>query len=257
MNDDAFDLSGQVAVVTGAGTGVGKAAAILLARHGADVVAAGRTPSSLDATLDEVRSLGRRSLAVVTDVSRPDDCVRLIEATITELQGIDILVNSAGEWQSRPLDHWDANSWHAMLDLNLRSVFLLSQLASRHMLAQGRGVIVSVSPDTGEIGEPSSTRHGAVKAGLSSLTRAFAAAWGPHGVRVNCVAMGTLRSEGGSAPMEPNGALNSASIRNALGRAGTAEEIAYPILFCVSRAASFMTGETITIAGGPAAPELG
>jgi NAD(P)-dependent dehydrogenase (short-subunit alcohol dehydrogenase family) len=254
----AFDLGGRVAVVTGGGTGIGRATALLLADHGADVVVASRRAANLEKVAAEVRERGRRALGVPTDVRDPAQCRSLIERSAQELGRIDILVNNAGGSWAKPLEEWDLEGWENMLNLNLRSVFLLCQAAAPHLLRRGKGAIVNVSSGASELGLPYVAPYGAAKAGVNNLTRTLAGAWGRQGVRVNCVAVGAVKSEGfvramqriGRDPDEVGGRSN------AVGRAGTPEEIAWPILFLASDAASFLSGETIYVGGGPAVPSL-
>jgi NAD(P)-dependent dehydrogenase (short-subunit alcohol dehydrogenase family) len=258
MAADAFDLGGRVAVVTGGGTGIGRATALLLAEHGADVVVASRRAPNLEKVAAEVRERGRRALAVPTDVRDPDQCRRLIDRAAAELGRIDVLVNNAGGSWARPLEEWDLEGWENMLNLNLRSVFLLCQAAAPHLLRQGKGAIVNVSSGAGELGLPYVAPYGAAKAGVNNLTRTLAGAWGPRGIRVNCIAVGAVKSEGFVRAMQRIGRDPDQVARrsNAVGRAGAPEEIAWPILFLASDAASFLSGETIYVGGGPRIPEL-
>jgi len=250
---DAFDLSGRVAVVTGGGTGIGLATARLLAEHGADVAVASRRAPNLEKAAAEVRERGRRALSVPTDVRDPAQCQRLVERAAAELGRIDILVNNAGGSWARPLEEWDVEGWENMLALNLRSVFLISQAAAPHMLRQGKGAIVNISSGASEMGLPYVAPYGAAKAGVNNLTRTLAGAWGPRGIRVNCIAVGAVKSEGFVRAMQRIGRDPDevAGHSNAVGRAGTPEEIAWPILFLASDAASFLSGETIYVGGGP------
>ncbi len=143
------------------------------------------------------------------------------------------------------LEAWTLEEWENMMALNLRSVFLLSQAAARHMMPRGRGVIVNISSGAGETGLPWVAPYGAAKAGVNNLTRALAAGLGPHGIRVNAIAVGAVKSEGFVRAMARAGRdPDEVGRHNALGRAGLPEEIAYPILFLCSRASAFLTGET-------------
>ena len=253
--DDRFDLSGQVAVITGGGTGIGRAAALVLCEHGADVVLASRRVDNLDRVAKEVRERGRRALVVPTDIREPAACQALIDRTIAEFGQIDILVNNGGGSRMYELADWTLEAWENMIALNLRSVWLLSQAAAAHMVPRRRGAIVNISSGASEMGLPYVAPYGAAKAGVNNLTRSMAAGLGPFGIRVNCIAVGAVKSEGfiramaraGRDPDEVGG-------RNAVRRAGLPEEIAYPILFLVSEASSFLSGETISVNGGPAVP---
>jgi len=254
---DVFDQTGKVAVITGGGTGIGRATALLFASRGADVVLASRKVENLERVAAEVRERGRRALVVPTDVRKPEDCRALIERTIAEFGRIDILVNNAGGSQMMPLEAWTLEGWENMIALNLRSVFLLSQAAARHMIPRRRGAIVNISSGAGETGLPYVAPYGAAKAGVNNLTRSLAAALGPHGIRVNCIAVGAIKSEGFLRAMAKAGRdPDAVGATNALGRAGLPEEIAWPILFLASGASSFLSGETIGVNGGPGVPGM-
>lgn len=235
MKDDVFDLTGQVAFITTGATRISSATALLLARYGADIMVAGPAEMRAATIVEQARSLGRRALAITADASRPEDCERTIDRTVGDLGQIDILINDASE----PFEQWDQAGWESRIAATLRGVFLMSQLVGRHMLSRKQGAIVNLAPIAGGIDGRQDAPYGTLRAGISNLTKALAAAWGPAGVRVNCIAVGAISSD---VPV-----LN---MPNALDRLGSPEEVAYPILFCASRAASFLTGETIMLAGG-------
>ena len=249
-----FDLLDQVAIVTGGGTGIGRATALVLAEHGADVVVASRRRENLERVAAEVEARGRRALVVPTDVRDVAACTALVDTTMREFGRLDILVNNAGGSQSRPLEAWDVDGWQNSIDLNLRSTFVLSQAAARCMTERGRGAIVNISSGAAERGLPFVAPYGAAKAGVENLTESFAAALAPHGIRVNCIGVGAIKSDGFIRAMERIGQDPDqvGGRSNGFGRAGRPEEIAWPILFLVSDAASFLSGETIHINGGPA-----
>ena len=258
MERGMFDLDGRVAIVTGGGTGIGRATALLLAEYGAKVAIGSRKVDNLDKVAGQLAERGHSALVVRTDVRDPEDCQALVDRTVERWGTVDILVNNAGGSHSYPLESWTIDAWENMLDLNLRSVFLLSRAAAVHMLGQGKGAIVNISSGASELGLPYVAPYGAAKAGVNNLTKTLAGAWGPKGIRVNCVAVGAVASEGFVREMHRIGRDpdDVGGQSNAVGRAGRPEEIAYPILFLVSDAASFLSGETIYVGGGPKVPEL-
>jgi NAD(P)-dependent dehydrogenase (short-subunit alcohol dehydrogenase family) len=142
---DRFSLDGRVAVVTGGGTGIGRGTALVLAERGADVVLPARRTEPLASTAEEIEALGRRALAVPTDVTSPDQCRQLVDTTIREMGRMDILVNNAGGAQTKSIAQWTEDEWHHVLALNLGSVWFLSRAAAQPMLEQGKGAIVNIS----------------------------------------------------------------------------------------------------------------
>ena len=253
MDRGIFDLEGRVAVITGGGTGIGAATARVLADYGAKVVIASRKLDNLERVAGELRAKGHECLVVKTDVRDAGQCDALIDQSAQHFGGIDILVNNAGGSWSFPFESWTLERWQNMIDLNLRSVWVLSIAASRHMLERGGGAMVNISSGASETGLPYVAPYGAAKAGVNNLTKTFAGAWTPQGIRVNCIAVGPVASEGFIAAMEKIGRRpdDVGAAATAVGRAGRPDEIAYGILFLVSDAASFVSGETIYFGGGP------
>ena len=252
MSTDVFDLTGQVAVITGGGTGIGRATAQVLAEHGADVVLASRREENLEQTAATIRELGRKALVKQTDIRRLEECRALIAAAHEEFGRIDILVNNAGGSKSFSFDEWTFEEFENSIALNLRS-FFLSQEVLRHMVEQRSGNIVNISSIASLTAMPGLGPYGMAKSGVNNLTRFLAAKYGADNIRVNCIAPGFVASDGFARAMraanrEPD---EVAAQSNAMGRAGRPEEIALPILFLVSSASSFLSGETIYIGGGP------
>jgi 3-oxoacyl-[acyl-carrier protein] reductase len=250
---DVFDLTRRVAIVTGGGTGIGAATAMVLARHGADVVVAARTVDDLERTAAAVeRDTGRRCLVAPTDVKDEEQVVRLVQRTVDELGRIDILVNNAGGTRMGPLSQLPTKAWDASFDLNVRSAYVATREAGRHFLDQRSGAIVNISSDAGVHGVKGGAHYASSKAALQMFTRVTAAEWGRYGVRANCIAVGAVASERASAAWDVAGIdMADLSAHVPLGRVGRPEEVAHAILFFVSDAASFITGETLSVDGGP------
>jgi NAD(P)-dependent dehydrogenase (short-subunit alcohol dehydrogenase family) len=252
VNDDRFSLEGRVAIITGGGTGIGRGAALVLAEYGADVVLAARRPEPLEATAGEIEALGRRALAVPTDVTTPQQCQRLVDATLEEFGRVDILVNNAGGAQTKSLMKWTEEEWYHVVALNLGSVWFLSRYAAKPMLEQGKGSIVNISSGASLLSMPQAAPYGAAKAGVNNLTGSMAAAWTRKGVRVNTIAVGAVRAATLLEDAERYGLDPEAiGMTNASGRLGEPDEIGYGVLFFASDASSFCSGQTLYVHGGP------
>jgi NAD(P)-dependent dehydrogenase (short-subunit alcohol dehydrogenase family) len=253
---EMFSLEGRVAIVTGSGTGIGRATAVVLAEAGADVVLAARRAQPLEETAARIRGVGRRALVVPTDVTEPEACERLVAAALDEYGHVDVLVNNAGGSLNKAPEDWTIAEWHQIVDLNLASVWFMSRLVAVPMLEQGRGAIVNISSGASFLALPMVAPYGAAKAGINSLTRSLAAAWTAAGVRVNAVACGAIKTEGYKE--STTGAQTSDDTvlgpGNAIGRIGQPEEIAYPVLFLASDASSYCSGQTLWVNGGVKAP---
>ncbi|MEO3760148.1 SDR family oxidoreductase [Mycobacterium sp. B14F4] len=249
---DRFSMEGRVAVVTGGGTGIGRAAAVVLAEHGADIVLAGRRVEPLKSTVNDIEALGRRALAVPTDVTGADECRALVDTTLAEFGRLDVLVNNAGGGETKSIMKWTDEEWQQVLDLNLSSAWYLSRAAAQPMIKQGKGAIVNISSGASLLAMPQAAAYAAAKAGLNNLTGSMAAAWTRKGVRVNCIACGAIRTPGLESDAQRQGfEIDMIGQTNASGRVGEPDEIGYGVLFFASDASSFCSGQTLYMHGGP------
>lgn len=245
-------MAGRVAVITGGGTGIGKASALVLAEHGADIVLAGRREEPLKSTATEIEALGRRVLTVPTDVTDPAACQALVDSTLAEFGHLDVLLNNAGGGETKSMMKWTDEEWHQVLDLNLSSAWYLSRAAAKPMLAQGKGAIVNISSGASLLSMPQAPIYGAAKAGLNNLTGSMAAAWTRKGVRVNCIACGAIRTPGLEADVARMGIdIDVIGQTNGSGRVADPDEIGYGVLFFASDASSYCSGQTLYMHGGP------
>jgi NAD(P)-dependent dehydrogenase (short-subunit alcohol dehydrogenase family) len=249
---DRFSLDGKVAIVTGGGTGIGRATALVLARYGADVVIAGRRPGPLEETAAAVAALGRKAIAVPADVTEPQQCKAVVDVAVHTLGHVDVLVNNAGGGIMKPIMDWADDEWDQVIDVNLKSAWFTSRYAAQHMLSQGRGSIVNISSSAGLNPLASAAIYGAAKAGLNNLTGSMAQAWTSRGIRVNCIACGAIRTPG-LENVAANAGFDVEMLgqSNGLGRLADPEEIAFGVLFFASEAASFCSGQTLYMGGGP------
>ena len=247
-----FSLDGRVAIVSGGGTGIGRGVALVLARHGADVVLAGRRPEPLEKTAKEIECLGRRALVAPTDVTDVGQCEDLVSRAVAEFGRLDILVNNAGGSSTKPIADWTPEEWHLTIDLNVGSVWFLSRIAAKPMLERSKGAIVNISSGSAFFAFPMGAPYGASKAAVNNLTLSMAAAWTPKGIRVNSVASGAVRTEMLIEDSKKHG-LDEAALGagNAMGRIGDPEEIGYAVLFFASDASSYCSGQTLWVNGGP------
>lgn len=250
--NDLLSVHDRVAVVTGGGTGIGRACALALAQHGADIALAGRRVDPLNDTAAEIASLGRRVLTHSCDITEKGQCRELIDTTLSEFGRLDILINCAGGAPLKDIDQWTDDDWRTVMALNLEAVWTLSQLAAGAMVAQGKGAIVNISSGASLRAMPQSPIYGAAKAGVNSLTSSLAAAWTPKGVRVNAIAVGAVRAATLTDELDRLGIDPKAIARgNALRRLGEPEEIGAGALFFASDMSSFCSGQTLLMHGGP------
>jgi NAD(P)-dependent dehydrogenase (short-subunit alcohol dehydrogenase family) len=246
-------LDGRVALVTGGGSGIGRAIGVQLAAAGATVVLAGRTAATLDAAVASIEGAAGRAEACPLDV-RDDAAVEAAMAAIVARHGrIDIAVNNAGGQFMAPILDTSPKGWRAVIDLNLNGTFNVLRAAGRRMVEAGSGNVVNIVTAAALRPTPGRAHSGAARNGVMSLTRSAAREWAAAGVRVNAVAPGPVRTEamasevGGEAAAQ---VLDQMARLIPLGRLGTPEEIARLVHFLVSDAASFVSGEVIAADGG-------
>jgi NAD(P)-dependent dehydrogenase (short-subunit alcohol dehydrogenase family) len=254
MITEQLDFTGRVAIVTGGATGIGYATALQLAKLGANVVICSRTVDELEAAAARItEESGNRCLAVPTDVKDEEAVIRLVQRTIDEFGRVDILVNNAGGTRMGPLENIPTKGWDSIFDLNVRSAFFATREAGKHMIAQKSGAIVNISSGAGENGVRGGAHYSAAKSALQMFTKVTAAEWGKYGIRANCVAAGAIASPRvleawKVAGLEPDQMGAAIPLR----RTGTPDEMANMIVFFASDAASYITGQTIGVNGGPA-----
>jgi 2-deoxy-D-gluconate 3-dehydrogenase len=243
-----FDLTGKVAIVTGANTGIGQAIAIALAAAGADVACVGRTPA--EDTVAKIRALGRKAEIVSADLSTIEPVQRVVDETIEKLGGLDILINNAGIIRRADAVDFTEADWDAVIDTNLKSVFFLCQAAGRHMIANGGGKIVNIASMLtfqGGIRVPSYT---ASKSGIGGLTKLLANEWASKGVNVNAIAPGYIATNNTAALQADEARNKSIMDRIPAGAWGDASDLGGAAVFLSSTAAKYVQGHILAVDGG-------
>ena len=263
-----YNLEGKLAIVTGAGRGIGKAISLVLAEVGADIVVAARTKEQIEGAAEEVRQLGRRALAIATDVTQADQVEHMVEKTIAEFGKVDILVNNAGIAHPKQLvplpgikfPGWqrvrDLNSelseeeWHLTMDTNLTSIFLCTRAVGPYMIRQRTGKVINISSMNAITGNPYRVAYNTSKAAISMFTRCLALEWAPFNINVNAIGPGAfhtaLSAEAYENPELKEQMLGSIPLR----RAGELRELGLLALYLASDAANYMTGQTLYLDGG-------
>ncbi|WP_267395638.1 MULTISPECIES: 2-dehydro-3-deoxy-D-gluconate 5-dehydrogenase KduD [unclassified Sphingomonas] len=248
-----FDLTGKVAVVTGANTGIGQAIALALAAAGADIACVGRTRA--DDTLAQVQALGRQAAIITADLSTIEPVQRVVDEAVAALGGLDILVNNAGIIRRADAVDFSEEDWDAVIDTNLKSVFFLCQAAGRHMIAahqQGHGGgkiinIASMLTFQGGIRVPSYT---AAKSGIGGLTKLLANEWAGKGINVNAIAPGYIATNNTTA-LQADETRNRAILdRIPAARWGDPADLGGAAVFLASRAADYVQGHILAVDGG-------
>ncbi|GGA19718.1 2-dehydro-3-deoxy-D-gluconate 5-dehydrogenase KduD [Paenibacillus physcomitrellae] len=243
-----FDLSGKTALVTGASGGLGQGIALGLAEAGADIVAVSQ--SSCEATLNGIKAAGRKGAGISADLSRAD-LLEDVFAQALELNGqIDILVNNAGIIRRTPAAEHSRQDWYEVLDLNLTTVFLLSQLAGNHMIARGTGKIINIASMLSFQGGINVPGYTASKHGVAGLTKAFANEWAGKGIQVNAIAPGYMATNNTSPILQDEARTRSITERIPAGRWGTPEDLKGPAVFLASSASDYLNGHVLCVDGG-------
>ena len=247
---DSFKLDGKVALVTGAGQGLGQGMAAALAEAGADIIGLDR--SSSEQTSQVIRSLGRRYRQVVCDLRQAAaaDLQNIIAETVSEMGNLDILVNNAGIIRRAPALEFSELDWDDVIHINLRSVFFLSQAAARVMVAHGSGKIINIASMLSFQGGILVPSYTAAKSGVAGITRALANEWAKHGLNVNAIAPGYMATEN-TAPLRADPKRSTSILeRIPAGRWGVPDDLKGAVVFLASPASDYMNGAIIPIDGG-------
>ena len=250
MENELFDLSGRVAIVTGTSRGLGQYMGRALARAGADLVITSRNVANLAEFKEEIEALGRRAFPVELDVRKQESIERMAEAAYAHYGKIDILVNNAGCNVRKPaLDvTWD--DWNLVLETNLRGTFFVSQAVARKMIPDGYGRIINIGSVTSVFGYAGLTPYGASRGGTKQLTMSLADDWGMHGITVNCLAPGWFRTAQNQVLYENKEWYAYICDRIPVRRPGQPSDLDGAVVFLASESSGYITGQTLLVDGG-------
>jgi len=243
-----LDLKGKVALVTGAAQGIGKAVALLLARNAADLVISDINLEKAEETAREIQSIGRGAMAIKVDVANLGDVEQMVEAVLERFGHIDILINNAGITRDRLILRMTEEDWDAVLNINLKGTFHCTKMVIRHMSKQRNGKIVNIASVVGEMGNAGQANYSASKAGVIGFTKTIAREFAQRGINVNAIAPGYIET-----PMTealPEKAKEELKRIIPMERLGRPEDVAEAVLFLVSEASSYITGQVLNVNGG-------
>jgi NAD(P)-dependent dehydrogenase (short-subunit alcohol dehydrogenase family) len=250
MNYPPLDLDGKVAVVIGGTSGIGRAIAHGLAQAGADVVPTSRRAEQVETAADEIEALGRRTLRLTSDVSDRSSLQNVLTETIKAFDKVDILVNSAGRTKRAPTIDFLDEDWNAIMDTNLTGTLRACQIFGRHMIERRYGRIINIASLSTFVALYEVAAYSASKAAVASLTKSLAVEWASYGVCVNAIAPGVFRTALNQKLLDESERGREFLLRTPMKRFGKVEELAGAAVFLASDAASFVTGEILTVDGG-------
>jgi 3-oxoacyl-[acyl-carrier protein] reductase len=247
------DLKGKVAIVTGAAKGMGKAHSLLLAKAGAKVVLGDLSKDECQVVVDEIKKQRGEALAVKCDISKKSDVDNLVSETLKKFGKIDILVNNAGIFPFEPFLQMSEQNFEKVIDVNLKGYFLMTQACAKEMAKQKSGVVVNItSIAMGQVGMGFAglAHYCASKGGITAMSEALALELAPMGIRINCIAPGSITTPGASGTNMTDAQREAMLTPIPMHRSGKSEEVANAVLFLASEESSYMTGSVMVVDGG-------
>jgi len=250
MSNELFDLTGRVAIVTGASRGLGQYFARALARSGADLVVTSRGVDTLKPFADEIAALGRRALPLALDVCDLQSIEQMAAAAVQAFGKIDILVNNAGMNIRKPALEVTWDDWNKILDTNLRGSFFVAQAVAKRMVPRNYGRIINIGSVTSVAGYAGLGPYGASRGGVRQLTMSLADDWGKHGITVNCLAPGWFKTSQNKVMYEDKEWVDYLSDRIPMKRPGRPDDLDSAVVFLAAESSRYITGQTLLVDGG-------
>lgn len=245
-----FDLTGRVALVTGAGRGLGRTMSLALAAAGADVAVVARTSIEIETLAAEVHELGREAIALTGDITRAADAERVVRSAIAHFGHVDILVNNAGINVRKPMLEITAEEFAHVLDTNLHGYFHCARAAGRHMVERRSGKVINISSIMGQVALPGQVAYASSKGAIEQMTKVLALEWAPHNVQVNAIGPTYFETDLTRPLFEDDERNAFITARTPMGRWGQPHELAGAVIFLASQASNYVTGHTLMVDGG-------
>jgi NAD(P)-dependent dehydrogenase (short-subunit alcohol dehydrogenase family) len=245
-----FDLSGKIALVTGAGRGIGYHTALALAKYGAELIVTSRTVPELENVAEAIRNMGRQAVIQPVDITEVNQIRSMVDTAKEAFGRIDILVNNAGINRPQPAVDVTEENWDRIMDTNLKGLFFCAQAVGRVMIAQNYGKIINISSDAGSVGLVKRAAYCASKGGVNLLTKVLALEWAAHNVNVNAIAPAFIKTPLTEPMFKDKGFKEYVLGNTPLGRVGQPEEVGGAVVFLASKASDYMTGHVMLVDGG-------
>jgi len=250
QTNNEFDLSEKIAVVTGAGRGLGYDISLALARYGAHVVACSRTESELETVAEKIKAMGRQAIPVAMDLSDIRSVGPMVDRAVEAFGRIDILVNNAGINRPQRAEDVTEDNWDQVMNTNLKGLFFCAQAVGQVMISQKNGKIINISSDAGTVGIPGRAAYCASKGGVNLVTKVLAIEWAQHNINVNAIAPAFIETPL-TEPMLKDPTFNKYVLENTpLGRVGKPKDVSSAAVFLASEASDYITGHILLIDGG-------
>lgn len=250
MGLEQFSLKNKIAMVTGSSKGLGRAAAMALAKAGADIAVCGRNQNDIKTVVDEIRALDREAAGFVFDLTDKKNIDSGVESILSHFGRIDILVNNAGTNHRVPVLEYPEEAWDQVISINLKAYYLIAQAVVPQMIKHGYGKVINMSSILGHVALPNQLAYASAKGGVEQMTKVMALEWAKSGVRVNAIAPTYFETEMVEQIKKDKERFNFINERTPMGRWGYVEEIEGLVIFLASSASNFITGQSLLIDGG-------